>query len=112
MFSQIEKLYVVIIFGIVIYVVTREGHVSPATGYVGYTCYVYDLCLEGARFDSEPGDRLSWCDIRGFTRDLQRTTGILTGSCLCILTHAMSAVVWLFDDTYFELLSASLNEAQ
>ena len=103
----------VIVLDIIISVVTREGHVSPATGHVGYTCYVYDLCSEGARFESEPGDRLSCCDAHhGFTQDLQRTAGILTGNCLCIFTHVISAVIWLSDHTCLELLPASLNEAQ
>jgi hypothetical protein len=56
--------------------------------------------------------RLSCCDvIRGFTQDFQRTTGILTGSCLCILTHVISGVICLFDDTYLELLSVTLSES-
>ena len=86
---------------------------APATGHVGYTCYVCDLCLEGAIFESEPEIRLSCYDvIHSFTQDLQRTTVILTGSCLCIIMYVISAAIWLSDGTCFQLLPASLNATQ
>ena len=45
----------VVVLGIIISVVTREGNVSPATGHIGLSCYANDFCLEGAGFESEPG---------------------------------------------------------
>jgi hypothetical protein len=46
---------VVVVLGIIISVVTREGNLSPTIGHIGLGCYAYDFCLEGAEFESEPG---------------------------------------------------------
>jgi hypothetical protein len=57
-YSHIENVYEVAVIDIYISVLTRVRHVSSATGHVGLSCYAYDLCLEGAGFEPDPGESL------------------------------------------------------